>query len=518
MEINLCEKSKQERKILVMFSENEKISGRQVYRMIVITLLGPTLLICPLIAGRLGSYGFISYIIAGTLSVAYTFFMIRLREIECKPFLLAVRILVCVKLLFLAVGGLYLTCDIVTGILLPETHFFMIIIVLASALIYWNRGSIECLARAFEIMFYWVVVPIVLVLAVAVPKVNSDNLIKDFPADKMVINISGEGIVDIFRVGIILFVLFSPSELLWLCKKHFLDDNKTKRGIWRGLLAVFAGNVVAYGTILGIYGREGICEGATYPLLKVMQISGIPGDFLKRVDGFMSVFLVLSLFCGMVMMMDYLGINLWQICDALFGKKQKRNKTVYSVIVTFIMVIGVIVVGVNVKPGTSSSFIKSAYSDKKIISGTELEDRGFVMSVIIGNDTVTFEMASDEEGIWQEESNYVTIKTDKVLKAEKIYRENGDKKLDFTHMKMIFIEDSIYDDDVTTDNLKYMYEKEKFAENVMVCRLSGDMKKMAAEAMLEGDAFATKIENTFAESEKSQNMELYRVYLERNKK
>ena len=273
------------------------------------------------------------------------------------------------------------------------------------------------------------------------------------------------------------------------------------------------GNVITYGTILGIYGKSGMNRGGTYPLLKVMQISGIPGDFLRRVDGFMSVFLVLSLFCGMVMMMDYLGINLWQLGDMLFGKRERKNKTVYSVVVTGIMVIAVVLIGMKVKSGTADAFMADAYSDKKIISGTELEDRGFVMSVIVGSETVTFEIASDDEGAWQEESEYVTLNDNRVWQAEKLYKENGDKKLDFTHMKVIFVEEDIYESDVTTENLKYMYEKEKFEENVIVCPLSGDIKKMAADAIENGKAFAVIMENILVNSEKSQDMELYRVYL-----
>lgn len=506
-----------------MFSDNEKISGRQMYRTIMVTLGGPTLLICPLVAGRFGADGFFVYLVAGVLSVVYTMLMMwcKNRGIfqcgnkRCTAVMAGLRILLCIKLLFLAIGGLYLICDVVTGILLPETHLFMVLIVLAAALIYWNTGSIESSARAFELIFYWVVVPIVVVIAVAIPKVIPGNLIPSLFLKEGSMAGKGMDVAGIVKAGILLWLLFTPSELLAFCKEHYRNDTKTTKGVWRGLFMLLAGNVITYGTILGIYGEEGMNRGGTYPLLKVMQISGIPGDFLRRVDGFMSVFLVLSLFCGMVMMMDYLGISLWQIGDILFGKRGRKNKTVYSVVITGIMVIAVVLIGMKVKSGTADAFLEDAYSDKSIISGTELEDRGFVMSVIIGSETVTFEIASDDEGAWQEESEYVTLNDNRVLEAEKLYKENGDKKLDFTHIKVIFIDEDIYGNDVTTENLKYMYEKEKFAENVMVCPLSGDIKKMAADAIENGKAFAVVMENILVNSEKSQDMELYRVYLER---
>ena len=500
-----------------MFSENEKISGRQLYRAIVVTLAGPTLLICPKIAGRFGGDGFFVYLIAGMLAVLYVGLMLRCRDRadgRAKFMRVSARVLLCIKLLLLAVGGLYLIGDIVSEILLPDTHFIMILLVVAAALVYWNQGSIESTGRAFEVIFYWVLVPIIIVVAVAMPKVSVEHLAPTLTSD----------VENIFVAGVDMWILFTPAELLVTCRKHYRNDRKTTMGVWRGLLMLLAGNVITYGTILGIYGG-GIHRGGTYPLLKVMQISGIPGDFLRRVDGFMSVFLVLSLFCGMVMLLDYLGISLWQICDILFGNKNEGNnvkgwfnknkKLIFSLTVTAVMVISVYLIEIKTIANQGKALFTETYSDKKIISGTELEDRGFVMSVIIGEGTVTFELASDEENAWQEKSDYVTLETDSVWEAEKLYRKNGSKRLDFTHMKIIFIDGTIYRSDITTDNLRYMYEKEQFAENVLVCSMSGDVSEMAASSVEKGDAFAVTMENILVNSGKSEDMELYRVYMGR---
>lgn len=517
-----------------MFSENEKISGRQLYRAIVVTLAGPTLLICPKIAGRFGADGFFVYLIAGVMTVLYVGLMLRcknkyadngkdsLNKRRGKFIKVIVRVVLCLKLLLLAMGGLYLIGDVVSGILLPETHLIMILLVVAVALVYWNQGSIESSGRAFEIIFYWVLVPIIFVVAIAAPKISVGNLKPSLSSD----------VGNIALAGVLMWILFTPAELLALCGEHYRNDKKTNRGIWRGVLMLFAGNVITYSTILGIYGGAGMNQGGTYPLLKVMQISGIPGDFLRRVDGFMSVFLVLSLFCGMVMLLDYLGISLWQIGDILFGGNNKESskfykytkakdwlcrnkKIIFSFVVTGIMVAGAYTIEMKIVDEEGDSLHTETYSDKKVVSGTELEDRGFVMSVIIGKNTVTFEIASDSDGAWKDESNYVTLRSNKVWEAEKLYRENGNKRLDFTHMKMIFLNDDIYEGDIATENLKYMYEKEKFAENILVCCLEGDTEKMAAEAIKNGSAFAAIMEEIMVNSNRSEAMELYRVYLGR---
>lgn len=545
-----------------MFSENEKISGRQLYRSIVVTLAGPTLLVCPRVAGRYGADGFFVYGVAGILSVLYIGLMLYIRKCSYKNNTLkndsfirgflsgrscvagraCINVLLVAKLLCLAVGGLYLICDVVTGILLPETHILIVLAVLVTALIYWNQGSIESSGRAFEVLFYWVLIPVIIVIGMAMPKIEVANLLPQM----------NTRVSDIIAAGVFLWFLFTPAEILVLCGKHFRNDKKTVWGVWRGVFVLFAGNILTYATVLGIYGAGEIVEGSPYPLLKVMQISGVPGDFLRRVDGFMSVFLVLSLFCGMVMLLDYMGISIWQIGDILYGRReddvsdnnlnhrkdkgnsvdeqkaskleQKRfgnkgintkrfnKKIVFSCVVTIFMAVSVVIIRNNIPIKQPATGLSQVYADKKIVSSVELEERAFVMSVIIGESTVTFEIASDEEGKWQEESTYVTLQTGIVEEAEVLYKNSGEKRLDFTHMKMIFIEESVYDDDITKLNITYMYEQERYAENVLVCPLEGDMVQMVARAIDEEEAFAVPMEKTMQNSERNEDMELYKVY------
>ncbi len=516
-----------------MFTENERISGRQLYRSVVVTLAGPTLLVCPRVAGQYGADGFFVYLIAGALSVGYVGLVLWLRGMLQKygndsdgrgiVFLEGlVRVLVIGKLLLLSIGTMYLICDVVTGILLPETHVLMVLGVLALELIYWHQGSVECSARAFEMLYYWVVVPIVIVVALALPKVNVSNLTPQLTT----------GVGELVLAAVFLWFLFTPAELLILCRDHFpgSSDRKATGSVWKGVIVLIVGNLIIYGTVLGIYGGNTLCDGSPYPLLKVMQISGVPGDFLRRVDGFMSVFLVLSLFCAMAMLLDYMGINIWQLRDMLFRHRRekkhnrqdkyieerrvngRRLKVVFSTMAVVIMVVATLLLreqGIFRQPATGQSDI---YGEKKVVSSVELEERAFVMSIIIGDETVTFEIASDDQDMWQEKSQYVTLQCRTVEEAELLYKENGDKRLDFTQLKLIFMENSVLQDASGRRNIEYMYLQEKYAENVLVCPLDGDLEDMAASAMDSGEALAVKVENILEKAEKSQGMELYVIY------
>ena len=76
--------------------------------------------------------------------------------------------------------------------------------------------------------------------------------------------------------------------------------------------------MVAYGIILGIYGAGGLNVDENYPLIKVMQISGVPGDFLRRVDGFMGTYLVVSIFCGVALALTEIKM----VCEGLIDSQR----------------------------------------------------------------------------------------------------------------------------------------------------------------------------------------------------
>lgn len=160
----------------------------------------------------------------------------------------------------------------------------------------------------------------------------------------------------------------------------------------------------------------------------------------------------------------------------------------------------------------------------KVFAGVELERRGFVMSVIMFEDDIVLEIANEEENDWQSNSQYVRLKTSSLKEAEEIYKANGDRELDFSHMKILFVGESLVNEksyDIQYNNqykknLEYMYSEEKFGENILVCELSGDLNEIAANAIKDEKALAVKIENILKTSGKDKGRELYKVRNEVN--
>ena len=181
----------------------------------------------------------------------------------------------------------------------------------------------------------------------------------------------------------------------------------------------------------------------------------------------------------------------------------------------------VTILGVLLLRGEWSTGESRNFSEDKIFAGIELERRDFVMSVIMLEDSIMFELANEEENDWQSSSQYVTLNTTSLKKAEKIYKANGERELDFSHMKILFVMGNVKDNSngMTTryrSNIEYMYTEEKFGENILVCELRGDLKEMTANAIKNEKALAVKVENILTTSGKDKGRELYKVRNENN--
>lgn len=168
-------------------------------------------------------------------------------------------------------------------------------------------------------------------------------------------------------------------------------------------------------------------------------------------------------------------------------------------------------------------------TNDKIFAGVELERRGFVMSVIMLEEDIVFEIANEEENDWQSNSQYVRLKTGSLETAEDMYKANGDRVLDFSHMKILLVGENLDEEkfnyekldynsqchkqylDQYKQNLEYMYSEEKFGENILVCELSGDLNEMTANAIKNEKALAVKVENILKSSGKDKGRELYKV-------
>lgn len=187
-----------------------------------------------------------------------------------------------------------------------------------------------------------------------------------------------------------------------------------------------------------------------------------------------------------------------------YDNEYAKNKCIKNELISYGLV-ALIIIGVLFIYGNET------YKGKEVFAGVELEQRNFVMSIIMLKDSIVFELANEEENDWQSSSQYVSLKTTNLEKAEEMYKANGEKVLDFSHMKILFVAENDSLNSEYKKNLEYMYSEERFGENILVCELSGDLIDMTANAMDGSKALAVKIENILKASGKDKGRELYKV-------
>ena len=102
-----------------------------------------------------------------------------------------------------------------------------------------------------------------------------------------------------------------------------------------------------------------------------------------------------------------------------FISRKNSKSTLASKLISYILV-AVIVFSVFFL------YKDATYKHKEIFAGVELEQRSFVMSIIMLKNGIIFELANEEENGWQSSSEYVQLNTTDLKKAEKIYKTNGE--------------------------------------------------------------------------------------------
>ena len=171
-----------------MFSDNNRISGRQAFRILTYDLLGAGSLLVPgILANRAGCDGIFSIGLAVVFALFYvkvlsgvladkkqdtfgTYLERRLGKVAGKT----VSILYVVYFILLAGYVAYHFTNIILKYLLREESFLLILFILVLLAAYGLSGGLEGRARAYEILFWFVMAPLFLMLLSALDEISVD--------------------------------------------------------------------------------------------------------------------------------------------------------------------------------------------------------------------------------------------------------------------------------------------------------------------------------------------------------
>ena len=302
-----------------MFSDNEQISIRQVFRLFVFDFIGMSTLVLPAeLSAFSGTDGIWSIAAGGGLASLYLLYLSKVvKEMDCDLITyMEKRLPAFVKdiiLVFLAghcilVAGYtsYVFSDVMkTSLVIGESYHLILVLILAvSAYAVW--GGMESRARVYEVLFWLLFVPLFLMLLLAVRDVEMENFLPVFSAS----------LSSVWNGSLLVFYCLLPLFLVLLFPVYVGKGKRDK--MIHGVLGAiwFALGILAllYVILLGNFGSPSLA-GMDYPAVTLMSSIELKGNFLKRLDAFMigiwffTLFALVNVFVffGQELMLKLLG-------------------------------------------------------------------------------------------------------------------------------------------------------------------------------------------------------------------
>lgn len=326
-----------------MFSGNNRISERQAFRLLTYDLLGLSTLLVPPVLGKVAGRDGIFCIAAGVLAGILYLHILRVVAEDCNtsfPSYLEQKLGKLlgkvvqggffVYLVLLAGYTAYVFSDVVLESLLREESFYLVLIILLLLVIYGLWGGLEGRARVYEILFWFLMVPLFLMLFFALDEIKVDYWSPVATSD------AGDILAGSYSVFLCMAIVF-----LVLFLGGYVEKKERLFAVGRRAL-LFTGGVheVLYLVLLGIFGADALGT-MEYPAVTLMSTVKISGGFLKRTDAFMFGVWFFTLYALLASCMFYSGKLLVQ----MFGKclaKYGEEKSEHGVAVAVVLLVGVI--------------------------------------------------------------------------------------------------------------------------------------------------------------------------------
>ena len=289
------------------FAQNESISPRQLYRLYVFNLLGVGTLVLPNNLAKLGKYGFISIALGVFMAWLFMWIVSEVRErrktiydrsIDKTKYakMLIYDLIIAIYELSQAAFLAWIFVKLIRDSLIPDESFTVVLLVIMAVCAYALSGGVECRARVYEVVFFFVLIPLAAMLLFALSDVRFDYLmIKDRVGVDFGIADIFAGAYYVFAASISVFnILFvrerTASQIRWSVSKAILT--------YAGILFLL------YAVLLGSFGKYSLSE-IEFPAVVLMSDVQIKGSFFKRADALMLSVWFFTLFSVLIMSLYY---------------------------------------------------------------------------------------------------------------------------------------------------------------------------------------------------------------------
>lgn len=352
-----------------MFSSNDKISSRQIKRLLVFDLFGAGSLLLPSQLAKSGNGIGIWSILAGMVCACIYLWLLhtcsRRTSSDYMDYLktgwgnLLSRLLyLCYAILsiFTCAWAAKLLAELVCDSLLDEREFAAALLVILLLAFYGAVSGMEARARVYELLFWALVVPLLVMLLLCIRQVQ---VIQWFPLFGDAEPISWSW----FWSGTWqCFASFLPLTFLLFLIPHVQDKRKAGRAAVCATICSGLALVVIYLILLGIFG-SGALEKEQYPIITLMGMVKIPGDFIKRLDAvmiggwFFTLYALIgtTLYYGMVIARR--ALTKWN--GVQHSKADRRGKQIWFLVIT--VFIYAIAYGFHLLPNVQMAAVKIFY-------------------------------------------------------------------------------------------------------------------------------------------------------------
>ena len=327
-----------------MFSENNQISGRQVFRLLTYDFLGMGTLLLPTMladtAGRDGIFCILAGILSTFLYLKLLRYLLKGMKTSYPDFLKQKCGKVCGYVLWggyflyfilMASYTAYLFSTLMLNGLVENISFYLVLLLILLLAFYGMAGGIEGRARVYEILFWFLMIPLFLMLFAACREVKPAYWSPVFMADGKEV-LSGSYYV-LFCYSMVSIVLF--------LKEYVADRKKcvgaAEKAVW------FSGGVFAalYLILIGLFGVEALAQ-MKFPAVTMMSRVQVTGGFLKRTDAFMFSIWFFTLYAMLNSMVFYSG-NLAEKVIRDCGGYLEGKKRMLPYLILLLLVYGVTV-------------------------------------------------------------------------------------------------------------------------------------------------------------------------------
>lgn len=337
-----------------MFSNNNRISTRQVFRLFVFDFIGMSTLVLPAkLAGTSGCDGVFAIVAGGLFASLYLWYLAWIMNRMDSDLIAYVRqslprwgalVMLCFFAAYCileASYSAYIFADVMKkGLVGGESYTLLLLLILAVAA-YAIQSGIESRARVYESLFWVLFVPLFLLLWIATSDVNTVYLHSFFTTP--VSEVAGEGLLVFEYLMPMFLVLFFPAYVRKDAQKKMVAA--VYRALWVAVLVFIVFDLI----LLGSFGERAMAK-MRYPALTLMSNIHLRGSFLKRLDAFLLAIWFFTLFALINVFLFYAK----QLIAAIGGEftghgnaerqgdglkiQKEKNAKVWSTIIAFLLV------------------------------------------------------------------------------------------------------------------------------------------------------------------------------------